>query len=115
MPQRAIRFPDDLHDAIVAKVAQLGRPHTFSSFVVNAADAALREDCEGGHYFAVGTLHCPRCGVPYEGPSQDLLPTPNQEKALAEAQTAARSAYRAGDGSKHHPKCGCPICKQAAH
>lgn len=41
MPQRAIRFPDDLHDRIVAEVERLGHPHTFSSFVVNASESAL--------------------------------------------------------------------------
>lgn len=33
--QRAIRFPDDLHDAIEAEARRLGHPHTFSSVVVN--------------------------------------------------------------------------------
>lgn len=37
--QRAIRFPDDLHDAIEAEAQRLGHPHTFSSVVVNTMAA----------------------------------------------------------------------------
>lgn len=33
--QRAIRFPDDLHDAIEAEARRLGHPWTFSSVVIN--------------------------------------------------------------------------------
>ena len=33
--QRAIRFPDDLHDAIEAEAQRLGHPHTFSSVIIN--------------------------------------------------------------------------------
>lgn len=39
--QRAIRFPDDLHDAIEAEAERLGHPHTFSSCVINATRRAL--------------------------------------------------------------------------
>jgi hypothetical protein len=41
MPQRAIRFPQDVHDAIEAEAKRQGHPHTFSSIVVNTMRAAL--------------------------------------------------------------------------
>ena len=41
MAQRAIRFSADLTDRITAEVIRMGHPHTFSSFVVNACEAAL--------------------------------------------------------------------------
>ncbi len=37
MPQRSIRFPDELHDAIEAEAERRGRPHTFSSVLVEWA------------------------------------------------------------------------------
>lgn len=33
--QRAIRFPDDLHDAIEAEARRRGHPWTFSSVVID--------------------------------------------------------------------------------
>jgi hypothetical protein len=41
MAQRSIRFPDDLEAAVEAETARLGHPHTFSSFMLNAARKAL--------------------------------------------------------------------------
>ena len=46
MRQRAIRFPDDLHDAIEAEAKRLGPPWTFSSVIVNAARRAVGR-CDG--------------------------------------------------------------------
>lgn len=42
MAQRSIRFPDELHDAIDAEAERRGKPHTFSSVLIEAAGNGMR-------------------------------------------------------------------------
>lgn len=42
MPQQAVRFPDDLHSAIKAEADRRGKPHTFSSVLIEWASVGRK-------------------------------------------------------------------------
>ncbi len=56
MPQRSVRFPDELHAALEAEATVRGKPHTFSSVLIEwaergrgpALEAALLDDTQAG-------------------------------------------------------------------
>ena len=47
MPQRSVRFSDDLHAAIEAEAERRGKPHTFSSVLIEwAVDGYTQQHAE---------------------------------------------------------------------
>lgn len=130
MPQRSIRFPDELAAQAEAEAARLER--SFSWLVVRALEAALSDTKGADSIEQAGSAPVPstgrqpvttagsgsamRHGEPAQKPTRDgdgpeaLRTRSDQLEGVRPAASPRASVPVAGE-RLHHPRCGCAICK----
>lgn len=100
MPQRSIRFPDELAAAVEAEAVRRGKPHTFSSVLLEwAFDGYTQQAPErASRRESMPRPPTPRTPAAPEGP---LIRIP----AASEKPSVALTDVR------HRPQCKCTVCK----
>ncbi len=112
MPQRSIRFADELHAAIDAEAARRGRPHTFSSVLVEwaaigrAASVVYADPiAAAASWVSDAAMHDALAGSLPLDPASTR--TPAAEPDLMKALKASLDA----SPRRHAANCKCATCK----
>jgi hypothetical protein len=118
MPQRSIRFPDELHDAIEAEATRRGHPHSFSSVLIEWATVGRTSDpisravatgrLDPEHEAGMREALKATPGVPVP-----LAASPSHENGAEEPKDLMKALKESLDASprRHAGNCKCATCK----
>lgn len=105
MPQQAVRFSDELHAAIKAEAARRGRPHSFSSVLVEWAAVGRERALEAA--LSEGIASEPRPGTSRANGSEGRADAPSAAASLrtpvpgpVDRQSAAMARQRKLNAAK---------------